>query len=265
MLSNRPDMKLIKLLPALGALAVTAPVFATTFTLQPNSGGVNGPTLSVGGAGVVGGTALWTALDQGPTGTGNFQPFLRISQTGNATSYLGYNSNNITNDAKDPVNYTHDVPFSSLATTVVGGVSYFSFGLDTQQSNSGPNAGLNITRFDIGIGAPGQTVVGATTAPAMTIAWSLGAGNNIQMTDVNSGNGAADVRILIPQAAFGAFTPNSNLILYVGASNANSSFEEFGVLATGTTVPDNGSSLVLLGGALAGLGLLGRLYAKRKA
>lgn len=260
-------MKIVKYLPLLSSIAFSTPMFATAYTLTPNTGAVNGPTESV--VGVVGGTALWTALAQGPTGTGNFQPFLRVQQSGNASTYLGYNSNNITDDAKNPVNFTHDVPFSTLATTTVNNVNYFSFGLDTQQTNSGPNAGLLITRFDIGIGAPGQSVVGATTAPTFShLAWSLGGAgtflNTLQMTDVNSGNGQADVRILIPTSAFGAYTPNSNLILYVGASNANSSFEEFGILGTpSTTVPDGGSSLVLLGSALTALAAVGRRFGKR--
>ena len=225
-------------------LAAAPAAFAGDFTLVPNVGNTPGPVLPVTGS--VGGTALFQAIKLGPTGTGVFQPFLREQQHGNNTTELAYNSNVITDDAKPPVNFTHDLPFSALARVTIGGTDYFQFYLDMAQSGSSPT--IDLTRFDLGIGPASQSVVGATTAPTFTLlAWSLG-NHDILMTDVNPGNGFADVRIDIPVAAFGN-TTTGNVILYAGFTNANSSFEEFGTFAQ-PAIPDSGMTLTLLGVAL---------------
>jgi len=231
------------------AVAAAPLVFGGDFTLIPNVGTTPGPTLTVPGSPPGSPlSALFTAIKIGPTGTGVFQPFLRIQQAGNNTTELGYNSNNITDDAKPPVNFTHDLPFSSLVTVNIGGINYYQFYLDMAQSGAQPT--IDLTKFDLGIGPASQSVVGATTAPTFTLlAWSLGA-HDITMTDVNPGNGFADVQIDIPTAAFGA-TTSGNVILYAGFSNANSSFEEFGTFPN--RVPDSGATVALLGLAMIGL------------
>src|SRR5438045_7961846 len=127
-------MKIINCLIAVGAAALAPLAFCGDFTLVPNVGTAPGPVLSVTVS--TGGTALFQAIRQGPTGTGNFQPFLRVQQHGNNTTELGYNSNNITADAKNPVNFTHDLPFSSLAEVTINGTTYYQFYLDMAQSGS---------------------------------------------------------------------------------------------------------------------------------
>ena len=244
---------------------VAAPfAFAGDFTLVPNVGTVNGPTLQVTGA--IGGTALFTATNIPGTGTGNFQPFLRLQQlNGQTTVETAYNSNNITDDAKMPVNFTHDLPFSSLATVTISGTDYFQFYLDMAQSGASPT--IDLTRFDLGIGPASQSVVGATTAPTFTsLNWSLGGSgtflHDINMTDVNAGNGQADVIIDIPTSAFAGIT-SGNVILYVQFTNANSSFEEFGTAAGNVIgVPESGMTLTWLGAAFALIDVARRVGAK---
>ena len=236
------------------AVAAAPLVFGGDFTLIPNVGTTPGPTLTVPGSPPGSPlAALFTAIKIGPTGTGVFQPFLRIQQAGNNTTELGYNSNNITDDAKMPVNFTHDLPFSSLVIVNIGGTDYYQLYLDMAQSGTGlgdPSSQIDLTKFDLGIGPASQSVVGATTAPTFTLlAWSLGA-HDILMTDVNPGNGVADVKIDIPTTAFDG-TTSGNVILYAGFSNANSSFEEFGTFPN--RVPDSGATVALLGLAMIGL------------
>jgi hypothetical protein len=250
-------MKICKTLATFAALAsISGTAFATAFVLVPNVGTTPGPAITVTGS--VGGDAIFQAIKVGPTGTGIFQPFLRVQQHGNNTTELGYNSNNFTNNAKPPVNFTHDLPFSSLQINNIGGTDYYQFYLDMAQSGNDPT--ITLTKFDLGLGAAGQSVVGATTAPTFSLlAYSLGA-NTILMTDVNPGNGYADVSINIPVSAFLGAT-SGNVILYAGFSNANSSFEEFGTLPA--HVPDSGLTIALLGVALAAVELLRRAVSRR--
>ena len=72
-------MKIIKYVTVCLALFGASHIaFGGDFILVPNVGTTPGPAISVPGS--VGGTALFQAIDQGPTGTGNFQPFLRVQR-----------------------------------------------------------------------------------------------------------------------------------------------------------------------------------------
>jgi hypothetical protein len=77
--------------------------------------------------------ALFFATSQGATGTGVFQPFLRIDE--NTEFIQGYNTDGgFPFDDKKPHNFQHSLLISELTGTILDGKAYYVFELDSNQS-----------------------------------------------------------------------------------------------------------------------------------
>ncbi len=252
------------LIAALAALAVTSCLTATAASTVIN-------VTTDGSSGVANG-ATFSYTDPQPTGTGYIDPFLREQNTGGEigvnTSIKGQTVNNtILYDNKDPVNYTHDLLISSLKVFSIGGKDYYEFGLDANQV---ANAPISLTTFKIFVkDAPAFTDAGllGTFLSTTTAAFDMNGDGVTHRVDISSqrGSGSGDMNVLVPTAGIAG---HAYLYLVAGfgldAQNkgydSNDGFEEW-TAKTGTpppTVPDGGSTLLLLGSAFASLGVFAR-------
>jgi len=207
------------------------------------------------------------AIDPQSTGTGVFDPFLR--EQGNAAQSpqeAGINTSiaNPPYDTKaDP--HTHDLLVSSLATVKVGGTDYYKFVLDANQLQNGA---ISLIQFKVYV----------TTGPAFTSAsdlinlvdnvtpnYNMNGGATQYRVDISSqnGSGSGDMSFLVPKSDIGT---TGNLYLYSqfgtdangNGFGINDGFEEWSALTGTSSVPDGGTTVLLLGAALSGLGLIRR-------
>lgn len=221
---------------------------------------------------------IWSQTAVQPTGTGVIEPFLRVEASSSVHGEVteGYNTSdahgNTPMDDKGGI-WTHDVLVSDLA--IVNG--FYVFLLDANQvgDNSAGGAKLTLSQFQIFTSsAPADdsftTKAGLEAAfgPAEynmrldTISGALVSGVDLTVQQTNNfpsnhGSGSGDLLVFIPTSTF--TDPGAYVILYTeyGAGNFinNDGFEEWAHLARSESVPEGGATLVLLGTALAALGL----------
>lgn len=248
------------LIPAAVGLAVmtclTVSAASIDVTQPGSSGSINGATFSYD--------------DPQPTGTGVIDPFLREQ---NDTTELGINSsikaqivNTIPYDNKDPVNYTHDVAISTLANLN----GFWELKLDANQVANAPIS-LTVMKVFASDHVLSKTELatigtGATPVPGVTLEYTLGTGNQVQISS-QRGSGSGDMSVLVPNG--GATTGWMYLLagfgpigspLHDGTAQyqSNDGFEEWYSVNGGTPAPDSASALGLLGMALTGIEIFRR-------
>jgi hypothetical protein len=205
-----------------------------------------------------------------PSGTGQFNSFLRIRANG--TEY-GYNTDEFPQpplDIQPGHTWTHSLPLSAVPVFTINGITYYQFMLDINQAQG---QGKNLLSLDVL-----QFYTGTTPSPQCcppggdfgAPRYNLDAGsNNYILLDsgLSHGSGSSDMFAYIPTADFAGAGPYLYLYSGFGENNAsNGGFEEWGVGPAnsgggGSSVPEP-SSVLLLGSGLATLG--GTLRRKRK-
>jgi len=221
--------------------------------------------------------ALFLQADPQPTGTGIFNPFVRIQQTG---TERGYNTDArpVEFQTKDDNHWTHSLLLSSLDKVTMGTTDYYKFTLDVneQGNTTGRLLSLNdvrvylgdsgsLTGFNDGFGNHSRKVYDLDAAGDTTIELDY---------KLNSGSGSGDMFALIPVSYFQGF-PNKfqYVYLYSAFGNPNQSdagFEEWSALTGKTPPPPTTNSVpappsVLLAGLAMGMGFLGRLRRRTAA
>jgi len=209
--------------------------------------------------------ALYQQVPDQSTGTGVIDPFLRIQ--GNVTEQ-GYNTEAGTPFETKGGSWTHDLQLSDLVTKTIGGVSYYEFLLDINQTGANPL--LSLDNFQIFTSA---TPAGSSTAANfLTTLGTLRYNNDtgaqgdttVQLNfSLNPGSGAGDAFIYVPTSNFAGVSSSAYVVFYAlfGTPDpSNDGFEEFSIVGTPTTtsVPDGGATAGMLGMAMLGLGLLAR-------
>jgi hypothetical protein len=89
--------------------------------------------------------ALFEQVRIRPAGTGVFEPFLTIQGNGDEQ---GYNSSTGNFDTKREPVWNHEIRFSDLQQTTIGGVAYFGFAIDINEPGGGK---ADITLTDLRI------------------------------------------------------------------------------------------------------------------
>jgi len=244
------------LLPASTAFAV--PLDLTT--TPPASGTING--------------AVYSTIDRQPTGTGVFQPFLTYQANGIEE---GYNTSQGGNgqgflDTKRVPQWNHDLTVGDLAEVTINGKTYFQFELDANEKGNGNKDRLlsidNIRIYTSADNTANRVGDGANIDDLGKLRYAqndLGSTANWVLIDASraeggstSGSGSSDLIVYVPTALFtGAL--DTDLVYFYTINGVNKSadagFEEWKAL-TGASVPDGGSTLLLLGSALTALGFL---------
>jgi len=212
--------------------------------------------------------ATFNYSDPQPTGTGFIDPFLREQAS---RSELGVNSsikaqtvdNTVLYDNKDPVNYTHDLATATLLPQAGG---FFKFALDANQVNNGSISLIRFQIFTSNTEFTDPTALNAFISGTTGLAFDMNGGSTKYRVDItsNSGSGSGDMTVLVPSAGFtGAWTylvAGFGVDAAGGGFASNDGFEEWTAktVTAPPTVPDGGSTLLLLGSAFASLGLFGR-------
>jgi hypothetical protein len=182
----------------------------------------------------------WTPTD--PTGTGLFNPFLRIS--GNADVVAGYNTLGTVEFETDQA-WVDALPLNILPIVEDGGVLYREFLLDTNQTNS--DSFLSIDEFELYLtDNPALSGYDSATKFGAVADWiyDLDEGEDnwvVLDSSLSAGSGKRDVRVLVPDTefqgssfgycAYAEVPCNTYVVLYSmfgGNENNNDGFEEWG-------------------------------------
>jgi hypothetical protein len=177
--------------------------------------------------------ALFFATAQGATGTGVFQPFLRIDE--NSEFIQGYNTDGgFPFDDKKPHNFQHSLLISELTGTILDGVAYYVFELDSNQS------GGSFTQHEIDMvklqiftsNDPNQTTTTFDSNGILqlngTLVYNLDASGDNTVKATALGSGKANFFMYIPVGMLG--TGEQYLYLYSAFGNSIPSqggFEEW--------------------------------------
>src|SRR3954471_14107320 len=196
-----------------------------------------------------------------PSGTGQFNSFLRIHANG--TEY-GYNTDEFPHpplDIQPGHEWTHSLLLSAVPVFSIDGITYYQFMLDINQAQGQEKnlLSLDVLQFFTGTTPSPQCCPPGVDFGAARYNMDAG-GNNYILLDssLSHGSGSSDMFAYIPTTAF-AGSSGQYLYLYSGFGENNASdggFEEWGMgPATvpggggGSSVPEP-SSILLLGSGL---------------
>jgi hypothetical protein len=253
---------IVSIIMTLLGITVNAQAAIIDLTTVNSSGSANGALFE------------WTNFDHAATGTGVFEPFLRIQAT---NTEQGYNTDaaNPTFNAKKGI-WTHSLELSDMFVVNKNGKNYYEFALDINQTSS--NSYLSLDQIKIYMGNVPNYNSNILTTSAFPKVWDLDVGANGNSTillnyALNPGSGKGDMLAYIPvfslpqgydseqykyvyfYSSFGAYNQSYNGI---SSWKSNDGFEEWSVDPPTRVVPEPATL------SLFGLGLLGLVFKKKK-
>jgi hypothetical protein len=274
-------MRLHKISLALAVLAAPALASASTCSLLAANESCTFASDSSGG------TAIYSdPNNKTNVGSGIITPFLTSQQNG---VELGVNSDQASpallplDDKRDNVNtFTTTLQLNQLATVTVGGTSYYSFLLDSNESSGGTNSLLSLDRLAI-FGQTGATpgaaidlnknnitsLADVDAFPNLSVVYRLGVTNELIIdSSLTDGSGLGfDMSLLVPTASFAGLAANSRIVFavqyggddsVVPGSGASDGFEEWSAVTAAVPEPETYALM------LAGFGALGFVARRRR-
>jgi hypothetical protein len=208
---------------------------------------------------------IWKIIDAQSTGTGVFQPFLRLQNNG-----IEQGLNTDASKVLDNIDgiWTHSVLWSTVGTIQIGSEFYYDLALDINEPDNASDRFLSLDVLQLYSGSTGN----ATSTQGLTMNFSAGDKVLLDYALSNSGSGQADIEVLIPINL--VQNPNEYFYLYsqfgavgsLGQGNtsqdykASDGFEEWSMLSQ-SSAPSNvpePASLLLSGTGLVTLAWFGR-------
>jgi hypothetical protein len=229
------------------------------------------PTLDLTTAGSSGsiGSAFFQQVDPQSTGSGVISPFLTIQNNGLEKGYntdadraeTGY-------DMKRMGTFTHSLELSDVPVVSLGDTAYRQFLLDINESD---NKGALLSLDALKIYVDGSSSISQFASLSNPV-YDLDSGANRWVGlnyGLNSGSGAGDLFVYVPDSLFSGSSSTPYVYLYseFGGQgkewDSSAGYEEWAVLKSHTTIqnPEPGS-LILLASGIGGLGFL--MLRKRK-
>lgn len=187
-------------------------------------------------------------------GTGNLQSIVRMSHSGSSGPQQGYNTSGrpVPFDENSSGTFTRNAQIGAVPIVMEGGVSYYEFLFDMNQSN-GSGSMLSIDQIQIYTSSTGSQT---TTAVGIlgTLRYDLDAGmdNEIVLDHaISPGSGTTDMRMLIPTMNFTGANPTDFVYLFSSMGNKDANhvgtggFEEWAFRGNSVAVPEPSSFLFL--------------------
>jgi hypothetical protein len=203
--------------------------------------------------------AIYTQVDPQSTGTGVFQPFMRIQATGTEE---GYNTSERPMDLKND-SWTVDLPYASLAVINTNGIDYYVFNVDINEATGGGNKYLSLDQLQIYTSTTAGQDVDDIASLVGTLRYDLDqfADHRLLLDyELNPGSGAGDVDVFVPLTYFAGVPAGEQwLILYSefgvkgGDWGSGDGFEEWRAV-----VPEPSTAVTVGLGILSLAGLLRR-------
>jgi len=163
------------------------------------------------------------------SGTGNYDSFLRIQNTGEEQ---GFNTDTPQQEDNKDGNFTHSLLISSLQVVTVNGVDYYQIRLDLNETNSKTGPEISLDQLQLYVGDAALSPADLSNASIETKIYDLQDqyGNSVPLTDLHTGSGTDDYFFMIPVALVDAAS-GDYLTLYADFSGADGGFEEFRALS----------------------------------
>jgi hypothetical protein len=190
-----------------------------------------------------------------PTGTGFIHSFVRVQGAASGGGIeQGYNTTArpLQFDENKSPQFTRGLTLDQVPRVMENGVAYREFLLDINQKSSSPRLSLDQVRVFLGDRSD-LTGYDATawTLDSRPVVFDLDANGDVSLVldaRLNSGSGAGDMVLLIPDANFAGAEPNAFVYLFsrmggVAGATANGGFEEWAVRKTGGQPAAGTSSL----------------------
>ena len=189
------------------------------------------------------GTILYTWRDDSfqtqSSGTGIFDPFLTIQNTGSefGTNFYTGSSYGTGNTITSSDNRTSSISTSSIPIVEIGGVAYYEIRLDVNEVNGGQKSFIDLNSLKIyGSNSATQSNAGANLLYSLD---TEAINRNIHPFDDNTGSGKSDLVILVPKSYFSS--DPEYLYFEASLSGTDGGFEEFSVRVL--DVPDPSLSI----------------------
>ena len=189
------------------------------------------------------GTILYTWRDDSfqtqSSGTGIFDPFLTIQNTGSefGTNFYTGSSYGTGNTITSSDNRTSSISTSSIPIVEIGGVAYYEIRLDVNEVNGGQKSFIDLNSLKIyGSNSATQSNAGANLLYSLD---TEAINRNIHLFDDNTGSGKSDLVILVPKSYFSS--DPEYLYFEASLSGTDGGFEEFSVRVL--DVPDPSLSI----------------------
>ena len=176
-------------------------------------------------------TILYTWRDDSfqtqSSGTGLFDPFLTIQNTGSqsGTNFYNGSSYGTGNAISSSNNRTSSISTSSIPIVEIGGSEYYEIRLDVNEVNGGQKSFVDLNSFKIyGSSSATQSSAGANLLYSLD---TEAINRDIHLFDDNNGSGKSDLVVLVPKSYFSS---NPEYLYFEASlSDTDGGFEEFSV------------------------------------